>query len=140
MILHVLKKPASETLAQCVEADDNAAPQSGWEAMTAESFAAWKAAELAAGWAPPPAPEPVPATITNAQCRVMLVRQGIDPDNVLALIEGITDPVMCMETKARWEYANHIHRNEPSTIALAAMLGFDSSQLDALFREAEKIP
>lgn len=145
MILHVLKHPDPRTLAQCIEAADAANPLDGYEAMTVAAFKAWEAAELAAGWAPvlPPAPPaPVPEAITNAQCRVVLIRQGINPDDVLAYINTAQLPseAIRQELKARWEYANHIYRNDPATMQLGGILGFSAEQMDDLFRAGALIP
>lgn len=87
-------------------------------------------------------PLPVPPSITNAQCRVILIRQGINPDNILATINAAPMPSeqVRQEIKARWEYSNHIHRDDPSTIQLGGILGFTPEQMDDIFRAAALIP
>lgn len=52
MILHVKKHPSTDTLATCHEAEDGTPAPQGFEAMTVAGFEAWRAAEIAGGWAP----------------------------------------------------------------------------------------
>lgn len=87
-------------------------------------------------------PLPVPSSITNAQCRVILICQGINPDDVLATINTVAMPSeqVRQEIKARWEYSNHIHRDDPATVQLGGILGFTPEQMDDLFRAAALIP
>lgn len=143
-MLHVKKHPSLEVLRVARIVEPGTPLPAGWEAMTDAQLAAWDSAELAAGWVPvaPPAPPPVPEAITNAQCRVVLIRQGINPDDVLAYINTAQLPseAVRQELKARWEYANHINRSDPATIQLGSILGFSAEQMDELFRAAALIP
>ena len=106
--------------------------------MSTEEFNRWRDEEILSGWAPPQEPPPVPGMITNAQCRVILIRQGINPDDVLSYIISAPMPSerLRQEVKARWEYANHIYRNDPETLQIAKILKFTDEQLDDLFRAA----
>lgn len=59
MILHVKKHPTPDTLSWVRHVADGTPAPEGWETMTQEQHRDWTAAELAAGWTPPPPPEPV---------------------------------------------------------------------------------
>lgn len=41
--------------------------------------------------------------------------------------------------KSQWEYATNIERKHPTTVALAAALGFTDAQLDAVFLAAKEL-
>jgi hypothetical protein len=84
MILHVLKHPDPHNLAVCHETTETAPVPPGWEAMTVAAYEAWRDAEIAGGWAPPPAP---PVQKTDAEIYA----------EHLAL--GFTDPVTGIKLK-----------------------------------------
>jgi hypothetical protein len=145
MMLHVLKHPDPKTLARCIEVADGSPALPGWELLSLTDFRAWEQQQIEAGWTPPVEPlpvPPVPESITNAQCRVVLIRQSINPDDVLSFINTAPMPSeqVRREIKARWEYSNHIYRRDPATIQLGNILGFTSAQMDDLFRAASLIP
>lgn len=78
---------------------------------------------------PPVVPEPVPASVTNAQGKAALILQGLD-DEVEAFIAAIPDPVQ--RKLALNDYNNRLtwERSNPFLLSAAAILNFD---LDALF-------
>lgn len=76
----------------------------------------------------------VPTSITQRQCRLMLVQIGKYQEAV-AFIENSEDD----EIKIEWEYASTIERNNPLVSTLGEQLGLTKEQLDNLFVEASKL-
>ena len=85
---------------------------------------------------PEEAPEVVfiPMSVTQRQCRLMLVQIG-KYQEVVAYIENSEDDAM----KIEWEYASTIERNNPLVSTLGEHLGLTKEQLDNLFVEASKL-
>lgn len=76
----------------------------------------------------------VPISITQRQCRLMLVQ--IDKyQEAIAFIENSSDDII----KIEWEYASTIERTNPLVSALAEQLKLTKEQLDKLFMEASQI-
>ncbi|MFY4756348.1 hypothetical protein ACOTVZ_02745 [Aliarcobacter butzleri] len=76
----------------------------------------------------------VPTSITQRQCRLMLVQIGKYQEAV-AFIENSQDDTI----KIEWEYASTIERNNPLVSTLGEQLGLTKEQLDNLFVEASKL-
>lgn len=87
----------------------------------------------------PKPPAPVPAVVTNSQCRDALTLAGIMPGDVMAVINLIPDPVQKQLATNKWEYANVIERNHPMIALMAPLLGFSEAQIDDLFRQAANL-
>ncbi|WP_418179777.1 hypothetical protein ACNSOO_04745 [Aliarcobacter lanthieri] len=76
----------------------------------------------------------VPTSITQRQCRLMLVQIG-KYQEVVAFIENSEDD----EIKIEWAYASLIERSNPLVTTLAEQLQLTKEQLDNLFIEASKL-
>ncbi|MDS1315329.1 hypothetical protein [Aliarcobacter butzleri] len=76
----------------------------------------------------------IPTSITQRQCRLMLVQIGKYQEAV-AFIENSQDDTI----KIEWEYASTIERNNPLVSTLGEQLGLTKEQLDSLFVEASKL-
>lgn len=79
----------------------------------------------------------VPRTVTMGQAKLALFDAGLLA-GVEAAINGLPEP-----TKARalieWNYRPTVERNSPLVASLAALVGLDDEQLDALFTAAEAL-
>ena len=77
----------------------------------------------------PPAPEPTPApqVLTMRQARLVLHQVGL-LDDVEAAVKAADRSV-----QIEWEFAQEVHRNWPTLVALAGALKLDDAALDALF-------
>lgn len=84
-------------------------------------------------------PQPVPATISPRQARLWLVRNGITPTHVDAVIASIPDAMTRQTVQIDWEYATEVQRASPFIQQLGPALGLDEAALDAAFREAASI-
>jgi hypothetical protein len=79
----------------------------------------------------------VPESITPWQLRTWLLqRKGITPDQVIALLSGIADPIARAQAMIDWDYPSEIRRDHPLIGTLGAALGLSSSDVDQAFREA----
>lgn len=76
----------------------------------------------------------IPTSITQRQCRLMLV-QISKYQEAVAFIENSQDDTI----KIEWEYASTIERNNPLVSTLGEQLGLTKEQLDNLFVEASKL-
>jgi hypothetical protein len=95
--------------------------------------------EMPAGWTMvEPEPLPVPESITPWQLRTWLLqRRGITPDQVLALLTAISDPIARAQAMIDWDYPSEIKRDHPLIGTLGAALGLSAGEVDQAFREAE---
>ena len=104
--------------------------------MTAAQWASRDTTPLVSAGAfvagPPPA-RFVPGTVTNFQCRAVLMRHGLfdQVDTMVRALGGVAFQA--------WEYANDVSRNGPLVLSLASALGFTAEQTDDLFIEAWEI-
>ena len=143
MILHVQKHPDHHTLARCTEQPDGTPAPEGWEAMTVEAFTAWRDAELAAGWSPPPVPPPppqVPWAISNADLRRQLALRDIDPESITAYLKSLPPGRQRNLALADWEYANFFRRDHALLDQLAPSFGLSAADVDAMFLACEPYP
>lgn len=85
-----------------------------------------------------PIPVPVITSVTMRQARLALLGAGL-LDQVDAAIAAMTDPIQKRAAEIEWEYAQTVDRNSAFTQQLAAGLGLDEDQLNALFTEASKL-
>ena len=83
----------------------------------------------------PPAPEPtpVPQVLTMRQARLVLHQVGL-LDDVEAAVKAADRSV-----QIEWEYAQEVHRNWPTLVALAGALKLDDAALDALFMSGAQL-
>lgn len=94
--------------------------------------------EIQAHLNPPPAPEPVPQTISRAQGRLVLYRAGLWAQ-VQDYVAGITDPAEQFEADTALNHTTDWQRSSPFLGRAAQALGLNGQQLDDLFREAAQI-
>jgi len=81
-----------------------------------------------------PQPPTVPAAVSMRQARLFLLSAGLMP-SVEAAIAGLSEPQKSA-VAIEWEYATTVEREWPTINALAALLGWDSAQLDDFFTQA----
>lgn len=81
-------------------------------------------------------PEPVPAAISPRQARLWLLRSGITPAQVDAVIASIPDAMTRQTVQIDWEYGSEVQRASPFVSQLGAAMGLDADALDDAFREA----
>lgn len=96
------------------------------------------AAEIANHLNPPPAPEPVPQTISRAQGRLVLYRAGLWAQ-VQDYVAGITNPAEQFEADTALNHTTDWQRSSPFLGRAAQALGLNGQQLDDLFRQAAQI-
>ena len=80
--------------------------------------------------------QPVPESISPRQARLWLLRSGITPAQVDAVIASIADPLTRQTVHIDWEYGLEVSRASPFVTQLGAALGLDADALDDAFREA----
>lgn len=105
-------------------------PHAGWVALTEQ--------EIHAHLNPPPAPEPVPQTISRAQGRLVLYRAGLWAQ-VQDYVAGITNPAEQFEADTALNHTTDWQRSSPFLGRAAQALGLNGQQLDDLFRQAAQI-
>lgn len=72
-------------------------------------------------------------TVSNFQCRAMLMRAGLF-DTIDAAIHAEGGAAL-----AAWEYSATIHRQSPLVVEMAKMLGLGDEQVGQMFEEASRI-
>lgn len=82
---------------------------------------------------------PVPVSVSNAQFRDAITLAGIFPDEVLQVLNAISDPTLRQCALNRWEYASVIERGHPLIAALAPSFGLSEKAVDELFIQASKL-
>lgn len=107
-------KAAAWTLSPAKPADDAVWNGSGWTIQT----------------------PPVPESISPRQARLWLVRHGITPAQVNAVIASIPDAMTRQTVQIDWEYGLEVQRASPFVTQLGTALGLDADALDDAFREA----
>jgi hypothetical protein len=87
---------------------------------------------------PPPVPPVTPSQeiATNGQLRVALIRRGVDPSLVDAIIAAIPDETQRREASALWEYEPYLRRDHALVEVVRVAKGWSAEQVDELFREA----
>ena len=83
---------------------------------------AWEIVEI-----PPPEP---PMAITPRQMRLALLARGITPATITGMLEGNE------AARIEWEYSLEIRRDHPLVASMAAALGFQTAEVDAIFAAA----
>lgn len=81
-------------------------------------------------------PQPVPEAISPRQARLWLLRNGIGPPQVDAVIASIPDALTRQTVQIDWEYGLEVQRSSPFVSQLGTALGLDADALDDAFREA----
>ncbi|MGN7829532.1 hypothetical protein ACTJJ8_22630 [Agrobacterium radiobacter] len=103
------------------------------QAGYAEEFVADDNAELVAFLNREPPAQP----ITRRQLRLTLVRNGISLTDVEAAIASMPDGLAKEEAQIEWADASTFSRTHPTLLLIAAALGLDEAQIDAMWAEAE---
>jgi len=88
----------------------------------------------------PPLPEtalPVPV-IDSRQIRLWLLGKGIVEDQVLKLINGLSDPDKSIAS-IEWEYADTFLHDHPFVQTLGQSIGLTPEDIEQGFREAAKL-
>lgn len=92
---------------------------------------------VAQGYKPePPAPPPVPVSVPKWAFLLVLRRAGKEAA-LKAVIAGYTGP-NADRVRAKWEADPDIERNGATINALGAAIGYTPTQVDQVFRDAEK--
>lgn len=82
----------------------------------------------------------VPKTITQAQFRVAVHRQGGSVAALKAAIDALPDSDTKTEGLVEWEYSALVRRNSPFLNQVVEAAGYTQTQLDNLFRVASRLP
>jgi hypothetical protein len=91
-------------------------------------------AQWAAALAPYANPAPLP-DVTPRQMRQALVLSGVDLSTIDSTIASLPSPLNTL-VQIEWDYSIAFQRDNPYTAQIAAMLGWTSAQLDALWELA----
>lgn len=75
----------------------------------------------------------VPASVTMASARIILLRAGITDAAVRAQIAAIEDVLTREEALIQWDYEQRVRRDSPLVAMLAAALGLTEGQVDDMF-------
>ena len=78
---------------------------------------------------------PVPA-LTRRQFRLALVTNGYNLADIELLIDQTTDDIQRQIIQIEWQDATVFERNSSSILAMAALMGLSSAQLDTLWSQA----
>lgn len=78
---------------------------------------------------------PVPA-LTRRQFRLALVTHGYNLADIELLIDQTTDAMQRQIIQIEWQDATVFERNSSSLLAMAALLGVSSAQIDTLWSQA----
>lgn len=136
----------SSKIASYLPADDPA--YVSWGAAGDQPTRIINEAELAdvlTGYALPlgPLPAPVPEQIGRAQAKLELLAQPSPTnagktcyDDVLAMIAGLTDPVLKARVEIYFNDEPTWHRAHPTLLQLAEAMTWSSDFVDTLFRNA----
>jgi hypothetical protein len=84
---------------------------------------------------PPPAPAPVPESVTRRQAKQALLING-KLSLVQPAIDAIPDPAQKAMIQIEWDDSQEFQRSRSTVIAIGTAIGLDSAQLDDLFRQA----
>ena len=88
--------------------------------------------------APAPEPEPVPYRITKGQARRQLIKMGVMPSDVQAIIDQIADTTERAIAQSYWDDEQYYLRDHPIMLQIGVAMGFTETQMDDAFREAVK--
>lgn len=105
-------------------------PHDGWVKLSPE--------EIEAHLNPPPAPKPVPQSVSRAQGKAALISAGLWAD-VLAFVASIPDPTQKALAEVALNDTAEWRRDSPFLAQAAAAIGLDETGLDALFMTASEI-
>lgn len=82
-------------------------------------------------------PDPLAHTLTRRQVRRALVLAGRTPDDVIAAINAIPDPMERALALIDWEDASYFVRNHPLILQLAPAIGLTPEQVDSMWVAAK---
>ena len=88
---------------------------------------------------PPIPPKPRPGVAANGSLRRVLIRLGIDPAGVTAVIGQIADETERKEALTAWEYDPYLRRDWSMIETIGSALGLSDEQIDQAFREAAEL-
>ena len=87
---------------------------------------------------PEPEPEPVPHRITKGQARRQLIKMGVMPSDVQAIIDQIADATERAIAQSYWDDEQYYLRDHPIMLQIGEEMEFTQEQMDDAFREAVK--
>ena len=79
---------------------------------------------------------PSPPILTRRQFRLALVTNGFALADIEALINQIEDDMQRQIIQIEWQDATVFERNNSGLLAIAAMMGLSSAQIDELWEQA----
>lgn len=85
----------------------------------------------------PPAPTPVPRSVTMRQARLALLGAGL-LDDIDAAINALPSPQK-EAARIEWEYSQEVQRHNGFVSILAPSLGLTEAQIDTLFIQAKTL-
>ena len=85
----------------------------------------------------PPAPTPVPRSVTMRQARLALLSAGL-LDDIDAAINALPSPQK-EAARIEWEYSQEVQRHNGFVSILAPSLGLTEAQIDTLFIQAKTL-
>lgn len=79
---------------------------------------------------------PAQKPLTRRQFRLALVTNGYNLADIESLIAQIEDDMQRQIIMIEWQDATTFHRTNPSLLAMAAMMGLTTAQVDELWSQA----
>ena len=117
------------------EADANFADSVGWiPAADSRIGDTWDGEVFTPA---PPAPTPVPGSVTMRQARLALFGAGL-LDDIDAAINALPSPQK-EAARIEWEYSQEVQRHNGFVSILAPSLGLTEAQIDTLFIQAKTL-
>lgn len=90
--------------------------------------------EKLAEYAKPPVTTEFP-DVTPRQIRQALILSGVSMSQITDALNTLPEPMKSL-ANAEWEYSNSFQRTRPLVASVGQMLGWSSTQLDALWKFA----
>ena len=118
-------------------ADSNFAESQGWIVSDKAKIGDSYDAKTGTFTTPPPAPEPIPTSISPRQARLALLQAGL-LSQVDTAINSLESPAK-EQAQIEWEYATSIERSSEWINQLGGALGLDDAGIDDLFKTASTL-
>jgi len=84
---------------------------------------------------PPPAPVPVPESLSQREFRLALIDTGISESQIVTQLEKLEEPARS-KAKIDFDRAARIERSYPLVTQIASAFGLSDAEVDDLFRNA----